>query len=642
VTIAKRRIAVLGGGVAGLSTAWHLTNDRHMRMECDITVYEMDGVLGGKCASVRDNSQGSSGRNYEHGLHVFSGFYHNSFAMLRECYTEWGAQTGLPVDFSNVLVPHDEAVLQDRTGHDWHPVAVRFPRAPGQPGLEPPDLSPAAIVVRMLGWMILKGAALFGFEWRPKAPKQGALFLLKQAEQLAHLVARSGARQRSPARFGLDDLVRSALLRVMKLLLTILLQALNHIKPRDPRYPEAVIAAIGLIAAIGIVKDELDERGFDAINDQELTAWLKVHGANDRIINSPFIRGGYDYAFAFDKGDTARPMLAAGAGLRAFLRQHFTYNEAFFYHLNGGTGELLFVPLYEVLARRGVKFAFYHRVEALRLSQDGLRLARIEGVTLPNDTPVPEPVEDWKGRRTWPRSRRIDPSRLTKSFALEEGTHFDSVVLAIPAAAQHALAADLTATHPRWQTMLGAVSAIPTVSAQIWVRVPPAGLPANAQDGQLITAYAQPLSTFADMSFMLDFEHAPETTRLAYLCGPWPEGAGLDEAKVKAWISEFGGHLMPEAVHPLTQRFDLGLLDNPYIVFNMAATELYNLSPPGQIRQRLGAADSGVSNLLLAGDWTRNGLDIGCVEAAVMSGMQCAKELGAKGLMVVGETDKRQ
>jgi uncharacterized protein with NAD-binding domain and iron-sulfur cluster len=35
--------------------------------------------------------------------------------------------------------------------------------------------------------------------------------------------------------------------------------------------------------------------------------------------------------------------------------------------------------------------------------------------------------------------------------------------------------------------------------------------------------------------------------------------------------------------------------------------------------------DSGFANLFLAGDWTRNGADIGCVEATVMSGRLAAR-----------------
>ena len=48
---------------------------------------------------------------------------------------------------------------------------------------------------------------------------------------------------------------------------------------------------------------------------------------------------------------------------------------------------------------------------------------------------------------------------------------------------------------------------------------------------------------------------------------------------------------------------------------------------PGSVEHRLPSGDSGFANLKLAGDWTRNGVDGGCVEAAVISGMDAARAI---------------
>jgi uncharacterized protein with NAD-binding domain and iron-sulfur cluster len=45
------------------------------------------------------------------------------------------------------------------------------------------------------------------------------------------------------------------------------------------------------------------------------------------------------------------------------------------------------------------------------------------------------------------------------------------------------------------------------------------------------------------------------------------------------------------------------------------------------VRNRLRADESGFSNLKLAGDWTRNRIDGGSIEAAVTSGMQAARAI---------------
>jgi hypothetical protein len=60
---------------------------------------------------------------------------------------------------------------------------------------------------------------------------------------------------------------------------------------------------------------------------------------------------------------------------------------------------------------------------------------------------------------------------------------------------------------------------------------------------------------------------------------------------------------------------------------NTTGSERYVLTPAKSVLDRLAADESGVDNLVLAGDWTRNGIDGGCVEAAVTSGMQAARAL---------------
>ena len=48
------------------------------------------------------------------------------------------------------------------------------------------------------------------------------------------------------------------------------------------------------------------------------------------------------------------------------------------------------------------------------------------------------------------------------------------------------------------------------------------------------------------------------------------------------------------------------------------------LSLPGTARYRLAADGSGYENLVLAGDWTRTDWNVGCIEAAVSSGINAA------------------
>jgi 15-cis-phytoene desaturase len=69
------RVIVMGGGLAGLSTAKHLVDAGH----CPVVV-EARNVLGGKIAAWRD----AEGDVSETGLHVFFGAYPNAMTLFEE------------------------------------------------------------------------------------------------------------------------------------------------------------------------------------------------------------------------------------------------------------------------------------------------------------------------------------------------------------------------------------------------------------------------------------------------------------------------------------------------------------------------------------------------------------------------------
>jgi Flavin containing amine oxidoreductase len=67
--------------------------------------------------------------------------------------------------------------------------------------------------------------------------------------------------------------------------------------------------------------------------------------------------------------------------------------------------------------------------------------------------------------------------------------------------------------------------------------------------------------------------------------------------------------------------------DTQYWTANTDPSDLYVQSLPGTGAYRLRPDRSGYRNLVLAGDWTDCGINAGCVEAAVVSGLQAANEL---------------
>ncbi|KAI3886205.1 hypothetical protein MKX03_010725 [Papaver bracteatum] len=71
----KLKVAIIGAGLAGMSTAVELLDQGH-----EVDIYESRSFIGGKVGSFVDKS----GNHIEMGLHVFFGCYNNLFRLLKK------------------------------------------------------------------------------------------------------------------------------------------------------------------------------------------------------------------------------------------------------------------------------------------------------------------------------------------------------------------------------------------------------------------------------------------------------------------------------------------------------------------------------------------------------------------------------
>jgi hypothetical protein len=188
-----------------------------------------------------------------------------------------------------------------------------------------------------------------------------------------------------------------------------------------------------------------------------------------------------------------------------------------------------------------------------------------------------------------------------------------------------------------------------TQALQLWLRPtePELGWP---YPGATVSAYEQPFNTWASMDQLATVECWPDDDRpgtIAYFCGALdaPDAPASDvEFPDRQWdrVAQHAlrfveldlAHLLPGVAAAGRVRWDLlcgageatgsDALATQHLAANVDPSDRYVQCAPGTDRVRLRADESGFDNLFLAGDWTDNGLNAGCIEAATLSGLQAA------------------
>jgi hypothetical protein len=219
------------------------------------------------------------------------------------------------------------------------------------------------------------------------------------------------------------------------------------------------------------------------------------------------------------------------------------------------------------------------------------------------------------------------PARTAEHTARLRREDFDAVVLAIGLGALPEVCGELLEDSPRWREMVERVATVPTQSLQVWLRAGEAdvGWPHR---GATVSGYVSPFDTYASMSHVLALEDWDDPPRaLGYFCSVLPAAAGADAAQANA------DAFLDGPVRRWWPGFTDDLVAARYVRSNVEPSERYVQSLPGTGISRLPANGSGYANLFLAGDWVACGLDAGCVEAAVLAGLQAANAVRGRPLM---------
>lgn len=662
-----KRVAILGGGIGALTTAFELTNTPGV----EVTIHTLGWRLGGKCAS----SRGPNMRIEEHGIHGFCGAYFNALPMMAAVYAELDRPPTSPIpDFQSAFRPLDTVQLYYWVDGKPEGVPMTFPR-----NAMFPDPSKPQGMLDLLG---LLDKILGGLEDLHQFHLDTAV-----AKGVSGLIGKMLGAVRGHFDGEVDLTEMAATKGDWHTQRAIMLNASGDINTAN------TLITIDYIFTLlyGMVVDKVPSQGWDHLDDENWDAWLARHGALPITIASPLalntVNLSYQYtsgnAVTYPLGDTAKPsLMAAGAYVHWTLRS-FAYCGHVLYAFAAGTGETIIAPIYEVLKKRGVKFQFFSKVEDIVLTADGKAVDHVQiGVqaTVKGGGEY-QPLFPVKGLPSWPAQPFYDqlvegdqmkdkdydleswwtPWAPVATRPLKAGVDFDVVVFALSIGAVPYVASQLTKASTRWAAMVNGLPTVQTQAMQIWltksyeelgwnIPLPPNGTP-------LADTWFAPLDGHAELKHLIPLEDWPQNIMpksLWYFCDCLPETAppppfsdtgypGRMRAQVEqtciAYLNKAIGGLMPGAMlmgagpngEPV---MNFGLLANTTptalagpLLFgsqfwraNIDPTERYVTSPPGSTKVRLVAWDTDFANLVIAGDWAYTGLNVGSVECTVMSG----------------------
>ncbi|MBX3482234.1 NAD(P)-binding protein [Phenylobacterium sp.] len=678
-----QKVAILGGGMGGLATAYNLSNRPAWQDDYDITVYQLGWRLGGKCAS----SRGENARIEEHGIHGFVGSYFNAIPMMHEVYAELNRPAGAPLaTFDEAFIPSNFAMMWEYENGGLKPWPTRFPENKHS-AIDPSDYKGLESSITSIIFEVQ--SMLDAAKGVPKIVELAIGALLgKAADQCREIPLSEGPNH---------PLVGE--IKAARKLITGVVDTVDRFAPGILEHWDDLRHALMTLdfystMILGALEDNVVVNGYDGLDDENWSDWLIRHGIDAATLKSPVVMITVNICYQSPNGDTSRAArMAAGAFLDWTLRT-CAYREAFLWSFAAGSGETVVAPMYEVLKRRGVKFEFFHKVDALHIDpRDRRSIESVEftlQATLKDPARGYEPLIEVKGLPSWPHRPLYEqlvegeymralcqdlesywcpwPTAefpyLKQPRTLRRGKDFDQVVFAISLGAVPFLCKELMQESPRWADMVANIPSVQTQAMQLWLskdlyelgwqeKLDPA-----KHEVPITGTYFCPPNGNAEFHDLLKWEDWPADNSpkaLWYFCGLMPdyepmppfsdhEYPARQAERVKAqciqYLQASIGTMLPNATvrannpigDPMGLDFDLLVdtrdvdvqgvhrFDSQFWRANIDPTERYVTTPPGSVKHRMEAWGSGFDNLTLAGDWIYTGLNVGSFEGATMSG----------------------
>lgn len=724
--VAPEKVAILGGGVSAITAAFYLTDQPGWKNKYDITLYQMGWRLGGKGASGRNPDYGE--RIEEHGLHIWFGFYDNAFSSIQKAYDLLDRPQGSPLrTWQDAFKQQSYIVLEELIDNKWQSWPINFPTNKLVPGQVDDELDI---------WDLFRTAYMWIKQFLSELREQGEIQKQNKLpendpdddddhdfwlEKIANFIKVQTSELVDDVKDTFNNLElflaelptklaerkhedHSAIKFLLKRLRRWIRSEFCELLDDNDNIRRLFISAdLGITILIGLLEDDVFEKGFDVINNYDYKEWLLKHGANEKYtVNSAPVRGFYDLVFAYEKGDVNKPNVEAGTIIRCMMRIALNYKGAIMWKMQAGMGDTIFTPYYQVLKQRGVKFEYFHKVDQLvadngevQQIQMTQQVALKEGVSDYQPLVLVNDLECWPDR---PNYAQLNPKQaellqqnkinLESSWSdwpdiykqhfgqtlpqknLQKGKDFDKVIFGISISALPHIGKSLLEQDPKLALMVNKVETVATQAYQVWGHksLNELGWKDTSDDHEepVLSGFVEPFDTWASMDQLLDKESWPvdnEPKNVAYFCSVLPidvypptndyafPGQCADQVKSNAInnLKESMYNLWPSVAQPgsfdwsvlvdLDNQSGVNRFDSQFWRANIDPSERYVLSVKDSSQYRLDTDQTAFSNLYITGDWIKTGLNAGCVEAATMAGMQTSRAMSGYPLKISGEKD---
>lgn len=662
-----KRVAILGGGIAALSAAYEITNTPGH----EVTIHTLGWRLGGKCAS----SRGPDGRIQEHGIHGFLGSYFNAMPMMAAVYAELDRPRTDPLaTFDQAFMGIDTVQLYawDGATPDRYeftfPVNTLFPD-PGNPGALLDVEQLVERVIALLENLTVQHDAHpernngFG-AIRPVIENALAAFArsvpVRGVASAAAITSASWQEARSALRMQRgSDPHTTQIITIIDWIFTLIEGSLaddlvtKGFDGLDGENWTDWLARHGALAetitspmALNTVNLAYQYPKGDTSKPSAMAAGCYVHWS----LRALAFCGHAVYAFAAGTGETIIAPIYALLIKRGVKFEFFSKVENLTLNTQGTAVESVAITRQASLKHGNTRYE---------------PLCDVKGLPSWPDAPFYDQLEQGDALKaggydleSWwtPWDAKLPAKTLSA------GQDFDVLVFALSLGAVPFVASDLVARSDAWRAMVEALPCVQTQSLQIWLSQSYTELgwePVFGLHGTPLTdTWMRPLGGQCELRHLIRHEDWPADATpksLWYFCdalaedGTAPPFTDHDyparmQAKVRETAIEYLNTaiagLMPLATNGArggigpTDALDFSLLvdtraepgrgteriDSQFIRANIDPTERYVTSPPRSTEFRLRPWQTGFANLIIAGDWTYTGLNVGSVECTVMSG----------------------